>query len=82
MKGTMKARKDVTEQGEPIKVQKVEVNRPVRFIRHWALENVQTRIVASRLNELSSKGPTIFAVNQSAGIGGTYEVLSYFDKAE
>ena len=49
-------------------------------LRHWTLENVQTRNVSTRLNELSAKDYTIFAVNQSQAIGGTYEVIYYIDK--
>lgn len=47
--------------------------------RLWSQENVETRNVAKRLNELSAKGFTIFAVNQSMGIGGNYEVIYYVD---
>ena len=48
--------------------------------RFWAQENIQNRNVAKRLNELSAEGYEIFTVNQSMGIGGTYEVIYYIDK--
>ena len=47
--------------------------------KKWSLENVQTRNVAARLNELSDSGNTIFAVNQSTHIGGTYEVIFWIE---
>lgn len=48
--------------------------------RFWLQENVETRNVAKRLNELSAEGFTIFAVNQSLSVGGSYEVLYYMEK--
>ena len=43
----------------------------------WGMINVQTRDVASKLNQLSFEGKVIFSVNQSQHIGGTYEVIYY-----
>lgn len=48
--------------------------------RQWSLEFVQTRNVADKLNELSAKGYTIFSVNPSVSIGGSYEVVYYIDR--
>ena len=50
------------------------------MLRRWAQVNVQNRNVAEKLNELSAEGYTIFSVNQSVGIGGTYEVIYYADR--
>ena len=50
-------------------------------VRVWSQENVETRSVANRLNELSAHGFEIFAVNQSLGIGGSYHVLYYKDSS-
>jgi hypothetical protein len=49
-------------------------------LRRWAQVNVQNRNVSDKLNELSASGHTIFSVNQSVGIGGTYEVIYYIDR--
>jgi hypothetical protein len=49
-------------------------------VRQWTMEIVQNRNVASRLNELSAEGYSIFSVVPSANIGGSYEVLFYIEK--
>jgi hypothetical protein len=51
-----------------------------RKTRFWSQVNVQNRYVADKLNELSALDHQIFAVNQSQGVGGTYEIVYYIDK--
>jgi hypothetical protein len=48
-------------------------------VRNWFLETINSRVLPSRLNELSASKHTIFSVNQSTHIGGSYEVLYYDD---
>jgi hypothetical protein len=64
------------------KAEIIKMAKKITFptLRRWSMENVQTRNVAERLNELSAKDYTIFAVNQSQAIGGTYEVIYFIDK--
>lgn len=51
-----------------------------RKVRQWFHENVQTRNVAIRLNELSATGFSVFSVIPSIQNGGVHEVLFYIDK--
>lgn len=54
---------------------KAKAKAPVKKapkIRHWAQATVLNRLVADKLNELSAAGYTIFTVNQSVSIGGSY----------
>lgn len=48
-------------------------------IRHWAQATVLNRLVADKLNELSAAGYTVFSVNQSVSIGGSYEIIYYIE---
>ncbi len=51
-----------------------------RKIRQWSHDIIQTRQLSTHLNKLSADGYTVFTVNQSSHIGGSYEVLYYIDK--
>ena len=52
-----------------------EALRPKKQL--WALDRVETRAVAEKLNSLSASGAVVFAVYPSSAVGGAYEIVSY-----